>query len=109
VVGSLADVSRSAARELVATGTVAHFRVAPEALFKAVLAKLRSPLRRRNGFKSGGDVLIEIMMDGLPDMEIGSQPSQRLADVPATRRARDRRFRRDRRRNRRRAAVALRC
>jgi hypothetical protein len=60
---------------------VAHFRVAPETLRKngAGQASFASEATKR--LSSDGDVLIEIMMDGQPDMTIGSQLSQRLADA----------------------------
>jgi D-threonate/D-erythronate kinase len=81
VVGSLAEVSRSAARELAATGTVAHFPVGPETLLKSGAGQASFASEATKRLSSGGDVLIEIMMDGQPDMTIGSQLSQRLADV----------------------------
>jgi uncharacterized protein YgbK (DUF1537 family) len=83
VVGSLAGASRAAARELAATGTVAHFPVAPEMLLgdSAERAKLAADVMTR--LSAGGDALVEIMMDDQPDMSLGPQLAQGLADVLA--------------------------
>jgi uncharacterized protein YgbK (DUF1537 family) len=81
VVGSLAGASRSAARELEATGTVAHFPVAPQTLLNggADRGSLAADVTRR--LLGGGDALIEIMMDDKPDLSLGPRLSQRLADA----------------------------
>jgi D-threonate/D-erythronate kinase len=81
VVGSLAGASRSAAGELQATGTVAHFPVAPESLLKGGpgLEPLAAEVTQR--LSGGGDALVEIMMDDAPDMSLGPRLSQALADV----------------------------
>jgi uncharacterized protein YgbK (DUF1537 family) len=81
VVGSLAGASRSAARELEATGTVAHFSVAPETLLGggAGRGSLAADVMKR--LSGGGDALIEIMMDDEPDLSLGPRLSQALADA----------------------------
>lgn len=81
VVGSLAGASRSAARELAATGTVAHFPVAPETLLDggAGRGSLAGDVMKR--LCGGGDALIEIMMDDEPDLSLGPRLSQALADA----------------------------
>jgi uncharacterized protein YgbK (DUF1537 family) len=81
VVGSLAGASRSAARELQATGTVAHFPVAPETLLDggASRGSLAAEVMKR--LSGGGDALIEIMMDDEPDLSLGPRLSQALADA----------------------------
>lgn len=81
VVGSLAGASRSAARELEATGTVAHFPVAPETLLDggAGRGSLAADVMKR--LSGGGDALIEIMMDDEPDLSLGPRLSQALADA----------------------------
>jgi D-threonate/D-erythronate kinase len=81
VVGSLAGASRTAARELVATGTVKHFPVAPETLLNggAGQASLAAGVTRR--LSGGGDALIEIMMDDEPDLSLGPRLSLGLADA----------------------------
>jgi D-threonate/D-erythronate kinase len=85
VVGSLAGASRSAARALQATGTVAHFPVAPETLLdgddagRAALA--RGVMER---LADGGDALVEITMDDQPNMALGSQLAGSLADALQT-------------------------
>ncbi|MET0723952.1 MAG: four-carbon acid sugar kinase family protein [Tardiphaga sp.] len=83
VVGSLAGASRAAARELAATGTVEHFAVAPDTLLGegADRARLAAGVMKR--LLSGGDALVEITMDDKPDMALGAQLSQGLADVLA--------------------------
>jgi uncharacterized protein YgbK (DUF1537 family) len=81
VVGSLAGASRSAARELQATGTVAHFPVVPETLLDggAGRGSLAADVMKR--LSGGGDALIEIMMDDEPDLSLGPRLSQALADA----------------------------
>src|SRR4051812_7275670 len=71
VVGSLAEASRSAARRLNATGTVAYVPVRPETLLenRAEGTAIAATVRQR--LAEGGDVLVEIMMNGLPDMSLG--------------------------------------
>ena len=79
VVGSLAGASRSAARELEATGTVMYFPVAKETLLECGTDRgtLAADVTKR--LSGGGDVLVEIIMDDQPDMSLGSQLSQSLA------------------------------
>ena len=81
VVGSLAGASRSAARELEATGSVAHFPVAPEMLLDggAGRGSLAGDVMKR--LLGGGDALIEIMMDDEPDLSRGPRLAQALADA----------------------------
>jgi D-threonate/D-erythronate kinase len=81
VVGSLAGASRSAARELAATGTVAHFPVAPEMLLNggSDTGSLAPDVMKR--LCGGGDALIEITMDDEPDLSLGPRLSQALADT----------------------------
>jgi D-threonate/D-erythronate kinase len=81
VVGSLAGASRSAARELEATGTVKHFPVAPQMLLNggAGRGSLAADVMKR--LSGGGDALIEIMMDDKPDLSLGPRLAQRLADA----------------------------
>jgi uncharacterized protein YgbK (DUF1537 family) len=83
VVGSLAGASRAAARKLTATGTVVHFPVAPETLLgdSAGHSTLAADVMER--LSAGGDALVEIMMDDHPDMSLGPQLAQSLADVLA--------------------------
>ena len=81
VVGSLAGASRSAARELEATGTVKHFPVAPETLLTggAAAGSLAAGVMKR--LSGGGDALIEIMMDDEPDLSLGPRLSLGLAEA----------------------------
>jgi uncharacterized protein YgbK (DUF1537 family) len=81
VVGSLAGASRSAARELQATGTVTHFPVAPQTLLDggAGRGSLAGDIMKR--LSGGGDALIEIMMDDEPDLSRGPQLAQAVADA----------------------------
>lgn len=83
VVGSLAGASRAAARELAATGTVEHFPVSPDTLLgeSADRAQLAAAVKSR--LLTGGDALVEITMEAKPDMSLGAQLSQGLADVLA--------------------------
>lgn len=84
VVGSLAGASRSAARTLQATGTVMHFPVEPATLLAhgTDRATLAADVTKR--LSAGGDALVEIMMDDHPDMSLGPQLAQGLADAIAT-------------------------
>lgn len=79
VVGSLAGASRSAARELEATGTVKHFPVAPQTLLDGGAGRgpLAAEVMKR--LSGGGDALIEIMMDDEPDLSLGPRLSRGLA------------------------------
>jgi uncharacterized protein YgbK (DUF1537 family) len=81
VVGSLAGASRSAARELEATGTVAHFPVAPETLLDGGAGRGSLAADVMKQLSGGGDALIEIMMDDEPDLSLGPRLSQALADA----------------------------
>jgi uncharacterized protein YgbK (DUF1537 family) len=81
VVGSLAGASRSAARELEATGTVEHFPVAPETLLDGGAGEGSLAARVMKRLCGGGDALIEIMMDDEPDLSRGSRLAQALADA----------------------------
>jgi uncharacterized protein YgbK (DUF1537 family) len=83
VVGSLAGASRAAARELAATGTVAHFPVAPEMLLGDSVGHSMLAADVMTRLSAGGDALVEIMMDDHPDMSLGPQLAQSLADVLA--------------------------
>ncbi|MDF3813455.1 four-carbon acid sugar kinase family protein, partial [Rhodopseudomonas sp. BAL398] len=81
VVGSLAGASRSAARELAATDTVAHFQVAPEMLLgdRAGCAAMAAEVAKR--LCSGEDALVEIVTDGHPDMAQGPRLALALAEA----------------------------
>lgn len=80
VVGSVAGASRSAARKLDETGTVKHFPVAPEALLDAS-APERATLAVdvSQHLASGGDALVEIMMEGELNMALGPKLADGLA------------------------------
>jgi uncharacterized protein YgbK (DUF1537 family) len=79
VVGSLATASREGARKLVAGGRVAHVPVSPEALLND--ASERAEIGRAVAalLESGEDVLVEIRMDGAPDMALGPGLAEGLA------------------------------
>jgi D-threonate/D-erythronate kinase len=81
VVGSLAGASRAAARELEATGSVAHFPVAPQMLLNggAGGGSLAADVTKR--LCGGGDALIEIMMDDELDLSLGPRLSQGLGEA----------------------------
>ena len=81
MVGSLAGASRAAARELVATGTVAHFPVAPTMLLDAAAGRAALAADVMKHLSSGGDALIEIMMDDQPDMSLGPRLARGLAEA----------------------------
>jgi uncharacterized protein YgbK (DUF1537 family) len=81
VVGSLAGASRSAARKLVASGTVTHLPVTPEVLLGDKAGQAALAARVTEGLIAGGDVLVEIVMDDNPKMSLGPQLAQNLADA----------------------------
>ena len=81
VVGSLAGASRSAARELEATGTVAHFPVAPDTLLNGSIGQGSLAAGVTSRLCGGGDALIEIRMDDQPDLSLGPRLAQALADA----------------------------
>jgi uncharacterized protein YgbK (DUF1537 family) len=83
VVGSLAGASRAAARQLVASGTVAHFPIAPGTLLGdgADGSTLAADVMKR--LSAGDDALVEIMMDGHPVMSLGPRLAQGLAELLA--------------------------
>ena len=83
VVGSLAGASRSAARELVATGAVAYFPVVPGILLMANPGRKALASEVTKLLSSGGDVLVEIVMKDEPDMSLGPKLAQGLADTLA--------------------------
>jgi len=80
VVGSLAGASRAAARKLDATDTVKYFPVAPDTLLDAD-APARTTLAAdvSKHLASGGDALVEIVMDDHPDMALGPRLADGLA------------------------------
>lgn len=79
VVGSLASVSRAAARRLRETGTVAYFPVEPKTLIAsdADRGELASGLIAR--LAGGGDALVEISMNNSPDLSFAPQLARHLA------------------------------
>ena len=81
VVGSLAAASRSAALRLNANGTVAYFPIEPGTLRdnNADRAKIATNVKER--LAEGGDVLVEIMMNGFPDMSLGPELVTSLAET----------------------------
>jgi D-threonate/D-erythronate kinase len=81
VVGSLAGASRAAARALMATGTVVHFPVAPKMLLDAADGRAMLAADVMKHVSSGGDALVEIMMDDQPDMSLGPRLARGLAET----------------------------
>ena len=81
VVGSLAGASRSAARALKDTGTVAYFPVVPETLLNGSTGWRYLAAEIMKALSDGGDALIELMMDDPPDMSLGPLLSRGLADA----------------------------
>lgn len=81
VVGSLAAASRAGARKLVAGGGVIHVPVAPKTLLGE--PKERAMLGRHVAdlLDHGDDVLVEIQMDGEPDMSLGPRLVEGLAEA----------------------------
>lgn len=81
VVGSLADASRSAASRLNATGTVAYVPVLPETLLEIGADRDTIAATVKQRLAEGCDVLVEIMMNGLPDVSLGPRLVASLAEV----------------------------
>ncbi|MGJ4997603.1 four-carbon acid sugar kinase family protein [Bradyrhizobium sp. HKCCYLS3077] len=85
VVGSLAGASRSAARALQASGTARHFPVAPEMLLgQDEDARAALAVGVAAQLAQGGDALVEITMNDHPDMRLGAQLANSLADALQT-------------------------
>jgi uncharacterized protein YgbK (DUF1537 family) len=81
VVGSLANVSRSAALRLNATGTVTYFPIEPEVLRENDTDRAAIAANVKERLAEGGDVLVEIMMNGFPDMLLGPTLVRSLAET----------------------------
>ncbi len=81
VVGSMAEMSRAAARRLVEDDTVMHLPVTPETLLADANARTALATRVGERLSAGGDVLVEIVLDGEPDMSLGSRLAHALADA----------------------------
>jgi D-threonate/D-erythronate kinase len=83
VVGSLAAASRAAARDLAAMPGVRHVPVEPALLLDAAAAAGRAALARTvtEGLDGGDDVLVEILMGDEPDLGIGPQLAEALAET----------------------------
>ena len=81
VVGSLAAVSRAAARKLAASGAVITISVAPETLLddRADRSTLATQVIER--LAAGSDVLVEIAMTNEPDLSLGARLAGGLADT----------------------------
>lgn len=81
VVGSLAGVSRAAARRLRETGMVAYFPIEPGVLTgdETRHAEIASGVMRR--LADGGDALVEISQNDSPDLSLGPKLAQHLAAV----------------------------
>lgn len=84
VVGSLAGASRAAARALRATGTVAHIPVTPETLLGHAAERAALATGVMQHLTGGSDVLVEITMADRPDMALGAQLANALADCLKT-------------------------
>lgn len=84
VVGSLAAASRSAARRLAASGEVVHLPVSPETLLDDPAARSVLAARVAAVTEGGGDALVEITVDGDPDMILGPRLVRGLADALET-------------------------
>lgn len=84
VVGSLAGVSRSAARALARSERVAHLPVAPETLLGDPAGRADLAARAAAVLEFGGDALVEITMetaDGSLDTSIGPRLVRALAET----------------------------
>jgi D-threonate/D-erythronate kinase len=80
VVGSLAQVSRAAARSLAATEGVRHVRVDPGILLSAAdTGRMLIATKIIEGLEAGDDVLVEIANDAEPDLSIGARLAEQLA------------------------------
>jgi len=84
VVGSMAEISRAAAQRLVADDAVLHLPVTPETLLTDADARAALAARVAERLAAGGDVLVEIVLAGEPDMSLGPRLAQALADALAS-------------------------
>jgi uncharacterized protein YgbK (DUF1537 family) len=83
VVGSLASISRQAARELAALPGVTHLRIRPETLLDARFAELRISASGDaiRAIEAGNDVLVEIVAEGEPDLAQGPRIVSALGEL----------------------------
>ncbi|TXN82314.1 four-carbon acid sugar kinase family protein [Methylobacterium sp. WL8] len=83
VVGSLAAASRAATRKLAALDGVVHLPVPSETLLRDPGDLAASLAHVEIAIAAGHDVLVEIAMEGVPDMALGPRLVQTLADALA--------------------------
>ncbi|PVE21125.1 four-carbon acid sugar kinase family protein [Microvirga sp. KLBC 81] len=83
VVGSLARASRSAAKVLSALPGLRHVPIEPELLLSETAVTDRATLvdRVTAALQAGEDVLVEILVNGAPDLALGPCLADRLADL----------------------------
>lgn len=81
VVGSLANASRCAAKELLSTRDIKHFPISPELLLSggAELDEIANNISQT--LQNSGDILVEITMGENIDMSMGSQLAKNLSNV----------------------------
>ncbi|WP_342165914.1 four-carbon acid sugar kinase family protein [Methylobacterium sp. SD21] len=84
VVGSMADISRVGARRLVADGAVLHLPVTPHTLLADADGRAGLAAQVAERLAAGGDVLVEIVLAGEPDMSLGLRLAHALADALAS-------------------------
>lgn len=86
VVGSLAVASRTGARKLVAGGDIVHVPVEPATLLGTPEGRIELGRQVVHLLDAGEDVLVEILMNDEPDMSLGPQLVEGLAEAlkPAT-------------------------
>lgn len=83
VVGSLAAASRTGARRLVEDGGIVHVPVDPSTLLGPPDGRAELGRRVAARLEAGEDVLVEIRMDGQPDMSLGPRLVAGLAEALA--------------------------
>lgn len=83
VVGSMATASRAAARKLAALDGVVHLPVPSETLLRDPGGLAASVARVEIAIAAGYDVLVEIAMEGAPEMALGPRLVRALADALA--------------------------
>jgi uncharacterized protein YgbK (DUF1537 family) len=83
VVGSLAAGSRMGARTLAKSGLVTHLRVTAETLLHDEDGRTALGRSAAARLVSGENILVEIGVDGEPDMSLGSELAARLAEALA--------------------------
>jgi D-threonate/D-erythronate kinase len=82
-VGSLARASQDAARSLAMSSNVRHVSVAPRILLHDSARACRIAMMHAvvEGLEKGDDVLVELLVEGEPDLSLGTSLAEKLGSM----------------------------